>query len=215
MSSSSAAYVSIDAPPATFQYRQMNLPALPRIAEEPVDAAQVHLAAAALEAQLADAREQGVREGEQKARAECEARSTSEAAKIAAAIEVFQAMRKDYFARVEGEVVHLALAIAKKVLHREAQVDPTLVAALVQIALAQLKEGSAVSIRVRPEEAPRWRDHFATGAPGVAVVEDPALSPQDCLLETELGTANFSLDAQLKELEQGFFDVLAQKPRLG
>jgi flagellar assembly protein FliH len=43
-------------------------------------------------------------------------------------------------------------------------------------------------------------------------VEDPQLTDQDCLLETELGTANFGLDSQLKEVEQGFFDLLALRP---
>jgi hypothetical protein len=45
----------------------------------------------------------------------------------------------------------------------------------------------------------------------VEVVEDAALSEHDCLLETELGTTNFGLDTQLKEVEQGFFDLLALK----
>jgi flagellar assembly protein FliH len=44
------------------------------------------------------------------------------------------------------------------------------------------------------------------------VVEDGQIERGGCILETELGTANFSLDAQLKEVEQGFFDVLAQRP---
>ena len=38
------------------------------------------------------------------------------------------------------------------------------------------------------------------------------LSDHDCILETELGSANFGLDTQLKEVEQGFFDLLALRP---
>ena len=34
----------------------------------------------------------------------------------------------------------------------------------------------------------------------------------DCILETDMGSANFGIDAQLKEVEQGFFDLLAQRP---
>ena len=44
------------------------------------------------------------------------------------------------------------------------------------------------------------------------MTEDPQLSDQDCVLETELGSANFGLDTQLKEVEQGFFDLLALRP---
>ena len=94
--------------------------------------------------------------------------------------------------------------------------DPLLVTALVQIALGQLKEGSAATIRVRPEEAGRWRDHFATLPLKLSIVitEDASLEPGDCLLDTEMGTVNFGLDVQLKEVEKGFFDVLAQRPQV-
>jgi flagellar assembly protein FliH len=44
------------------------------------------------------------------------------------------------------------------------------------------------------------------------VIEDAHLGPEDCILETDLGSANFSIDAQMKEIEQGFFDLLAQRP---
>ena len=50
--------------------------------------------------------------------------------KIREALELFDAQLKGYFSRIESEVVHLALAISAKILHREAQVDPFLVAAL-------------------------------------------------------------------------------------
>ena len=61
----------------------------------------------------------------------------------------------------------------------------------------------------------RWRAHFGSAPQwaAVTVIEDANLEVSDCVLETELGSANFSLAAQLKEVEQGFFDVLAQTPR--
>ena len=110
--------------------------------------------------------------------------------------------------------MQLALTIAGKILHRESQVDRMLVAALVQIALGQLREGAAATIRLRPEETARWRKHFAAAGLSVEVkiVDDADLVAGDCLLETEMGTVNFSLAAQLKELEMGFLDVLAQRP---
>ena len=46
----------------------------------------------------------------------------------------------------------------------------------------------------------------------VEVVEDHQVGDQDCVLETELGSAHFALDAQLKEIERGFFDLLALRP---
>jgi len=160
------------------------------------------------------ARMEGGAEAEKRLRKEYEARSEGEAVKILQALEHFQAERKGYFSRVESEVVHLALAISAKVLHREAQVDPLLVAALVRVAIEKLHDGSSVSVRVSPAKAEKWREYLASPLNGsvITIVEDIHLDPEDCILETGLGSANFSIDAQLKEVELGFFDLLAQRP---
>jgi len=62
---------------------------------------------------------------------------------------------------VEAEIVQLALSIAAKILHREAQVDPMLVAALVRIAVEKMREGSGVTLRVSPKRVDSWRRYFA------------------------------------------------------
>ena len=160
------------------------------------------------------ARMQAVAETEKRLKKEYEAKAEAEAAKVRQALELFKVERKDYFSRVEAQVVHLALAIAAKILHRDAQVDPLLVAALVRVAVDKLHDGSSVSVRVSPETAANWRDYMAIPHNGstIAIVEDTHLGPDDCILETDLGSADFSIDAQLKEVEQGFFDLLAQRP---
>ena len=44
------------------------------------------------------------------------------------------------------------------------------------------------------------------------LVGDPDLEPSRCILETELGATEIGLETQLKEIEQGFLDLLAQRP---
>lgn len=163
---------------------------------------------------LKRAQDEAVAETEKRLSHEYESRSATEAAKIRQALELFLVERKSYFSRIEAEVVHLALAISAKILHREAQVDPQLVAALVRIAVEKLHDGSSVSARVSPAQAEKWTNYMADPLNGstVTIVEDSHLGPDDCILETDLGSANFSIDAQLKEVEQGFFDLLAQRP---
>jgi flagellar assembly protein FliH len=160
------------------------------------------------------ARLDAVAETEARLQMEYEARSAEQFDKMRQALELFQAERRDYFSRVESDVVQLALAIAAKILHREAQVDPMLVAALVRVAIDKLHDGSSVSVRVSPAEAGKWRAFLANPLNGstIEIVEDAHLGVADCILETELGSANFSIEAQMKEVEQGFFDLLAQRP---
>jgi len=159
-------------------------------------------------------RAEATHQTEQRLRQEYEAKLQAERAPIAAALAAFETQRGEYFARVEAEVVRLSLAIAAKILHREAQVDPMLVAALVRMTIEKMHEGSSVTVRVGAGRSKRWKEYFA-GQPSVAhveVTEDAELSDHDCVLETELGSANFGLDTQLKEVEQGFFDLLALRP---
>ena len=220
MSRSKASRTSLhQVPVAEFQYRQMIPASAPfesaeDSAEDAVEELSVQMTEADFLQRLAQERAAGCAEAEAALRHAAQQRSDREAARIAATIAHFEQTRKEYFARVETEVVQLALTIAGKILHRESQVDRLLVAALVQIALSQLREGAAATIRLRPEETARWRTHFAAAGLSVEVkiIDDAELTAGDCLLETEMGTVNFSLDAQLKELERGFLDVLAHRP---
>jgi len=159
--------------------------------------------------------EAGFREGESRARAELNQALAAERTKVSAAIEDFQHERELYYRRAEGEIVRLALAIARKILHREAQVDPWLLTGVVRVALEKLASGSAVCLRVPPDELGKWQGILAASEnlpSKPEVVGDPALGGAQLILETEVGTADLSLEAQLKEIEQGFLDLLALRP---
>jgi len=142
---------------------------------------------------------EATRRTEQRLRQEYEQKLLAARAPIPAAIDAFTVQRTEYYARVEAEIVQLALAIAAKILHRTVE---------------KMREGSSVTVRVGPGRSGQWKDYLAgqPGASQIEVVEDTDLSDSDCLLETELGVANFGLDMQLKEIERGFFDLLALRP---
>jgi flagellar assembly protein FliH len=205
-------------PVSVFEYPSIDpeVFALPKVEANAMDQEDlvrgITLTDEALAGRLSQARAEATVLAETRVRKEYEGRDLN---KVSVAVLAFEREQTDYFARVEAEVVKLALSIAGKILHREAQADPMLVASLVKISLAQLKDGAALTIRTRPEEAERWREHFASGqgmSLNVTVVEDDELEPDACLIETELGSADFSLEAQLKEVEKGFLDVLAHRP---
>jgi len=122
----------------------------------------------------------------------------------------FNEQRSEYFARVEAEVVQLALAIAAKILHRKRKSIHAL-ASLVRMAIERCAKDRA-HVRVGRGRASKWKEYLPSVGCSRVECEDASLSEHDCLLETELGVANFGLDTQLKEVEQGFFDLLALKP---
>ena len=121
----------------------------------------------------------------------------------------FSTERDRYMHRLEQETVHLALAIAAKILRREAQMDPLLLTGAVRVALGQLSQSTAVRLHVPVTDQPLWEEAM-TRMPGLAlrpvVVGEPRMELGECRMETELGSADLGLWPQLKEIERGFFD---------
>jgi flagellar assembly protein FliH len=164
-----------------------------------------------------EAFDRGFREGEGNARKVADQELLAAKSAISVAIEKFKTERESYFARIEPEIVQLALAIARKILHREAQMDPLLLAGLVRVALEKLDAGTRVRLWAHPADISFWNEHFGqAGAfqPSPELVGDPALRRGECALESEMGSTQISLETQLKEIEQGFFDLLDQRPRV-
>ncbi len=174
------------------------------------------LSAEEMESRLKQARGEAAAEAEHRLRKAHEEKLASMSDQIGRAVEQFAEERRSYFARVETELVRLALSIAARILHREAQVDPLLVAALVRIAIEKMRDGSNVTVRVAAADAAGWRTRLDAkiGESDVEIVEDDQLGPQECVLETRLGSVEFGIEAQLKEIERGFFDLLAHRPEI-
>lgn len=161
------------------------------------------------------AREQGFQEGLARGQVEGEAAISQQRDAITEALRAFVLEREGYFHHVEAEVIALSLAIVRKILRREAQVDPLLLAALVRVALEKMAVSQNVRLRVHPSQIPIWQDYFSRN-PDLPVTPelsgDAGLEPSQCQLETELGVTDLNLETQLKEIEQGLFDLLAHRP---
>jgi flagellar assembly protein FliH len=164
----------------------------------------------------AAAREAGRQEGEAQARSAAERELHSVRENMSAALADFAQSRKAYYERVEAEVVRLALNIARKILHREAQIDPLLLAGLVRVALEQLEMGTRVVVHACPAQVSEFRGFFARqmdSAQAPVVEEDATLEPGHCRLETIMGTTEMGLEVQLQEIERGLLDLMAQRPQ--
>jgi len=160
------------------------------------------------------ARQEGLSQG----RAEVEGRRMELLAECAAqwsrAVKDFWQTREHYFARVEREVVELSLAIAARIMQREAQVDPLLLAGAVRVALGQLQETTTVELRVPAASHEIWTEtlRLMPNLPVVPkVLADSGMKEGECVLTTEAGRVDLGVKAQLKEIERGFFDLLSHR----
>jgi flagellar assembly protein FliH len=135
---------------------------------------------------------------------------------VTESLKSFEQERKLYYRRMEGDIVELALAIARKVLHREAQVDRIVLAGVVRVALEKIAGSSQVTLHVHPTAVRAWQEYVAeqTVLKTIpAIVEDGSLRPDQLVLKTNHGSTELGIEAQLKEIEKGFSDLVHQKKR--
>ena len=134
--------------------------------------------------------------------------------KLEQSLEEFRFARDSYLAKVEQEVVQLALGIAKRILHREAQMDPLLLSGAVRVALGQLADTTEVRLRVPESELELWSEMIRL-MPNLPLrpqlIADDILGSTECTLETHLGSVDLGVKAQLTEIERGFFDLLERR----
>ncbi len=161
---------------------------------------------------------EGEREGRRAARAELEVEIamliSRERDLVARSVDQFRGAKERYFMDVEQEVVKLALAIAARVLHREAYIDPLLLAGVVRVAMEKMADRSGVVVRVSGEDVVVWEGafHAMEASERPRVVADARLARGECVLETTMGTVELGVKVQLEEIEKGFFDLLNHRP---
>jgi flagellar assembly protein FliH len=130
--------------------------------------------------------------------------------KLARAIEELTGLRLRYRREAEQDVVALALAVARRILHRELTVAPEALLGLVKAALERIEAREVHQVRVARSDTHMVRQFFEQiGAPQrIEVTTDPSLAAGSILIESSRGTLDASVDTQLAEIERGFADLV-------
>jgi flagellar assembly protein FliH len=111
-------------------------------------------------------------------------------------------LRAQMIHQTEQQMVQLALAVARRVVHREISLDRDLLVAMARVALDRLGDSAQVTVRLSPEDfdataaarAAQW-----TGT-NVSVVADSRVSRGGCRIESDLGVMDAGADAQIQEI---------------
>ena len=165
-----------------------------------------------VEQRLAAARIEGRAEGEKLARQCFEQEMREVRAALGSAVHEFVQQRSIHLRALEAEAVKLSLAIARRVLRRESQLDPSLLLALVRSSLTELAETSKVRLFVHPTFAEDWREFFRQQGDretAPELVMDTKLHRHQCRIESPLGSTTLDLESRLAEIENGLFDLLS------
>jgi flagellar biosynthesis/type III secretory pathway protein FliH len=133
---------------------------------------------------------------------------TAEARSAAAASQAqSQTERQQLLANSENQLIELALAVARVVLHREVSQDPKPILSAVRAALQKLKGEAEPVLRVAPAWVPFLTAQMGAivgglpGAPRLSVQGDPALAPGDWTVTGSSGWVDGRLEAQVRVAE--------------
>ena len=162
------------------------------------------------EQKIRAAYQQGVQEGHASAQQEMMAHLDAMNTRMARTIEEFSGLRQRFRHEAEEDVVALALAIARKVLHRELTMAPDALLGLVKAALEKIEAREVHRVRIRPEDAPMVKQFLEKmGLPQrVEIVADPGLERGAAILDSSRGALDASVETQLAEIERGLADLV-------
>lgn len=108
----------------------------------------------------------------------------------------------------EGQIISLALAIAKKVIQREIMLDPKATADLIRSALKKVSHRKDFFIKVSPVDLDTLKAQESyirqdlLQAQTFQIISDSRVEAGSCLIETEAGTVEASIAAQLAFIEE-------------
>jgi len=102
---------------------------------------------------------------------------------------------------VHGQIVELAIAIARGLMRRELREDPSQIIGIVRETVALLPAAArGVRVLLHPEDAALVRERLPAGGPEQAwsIVDDPVLARGDCRVLTEYAQIDARIESRLK-----------------
>jgi len=118
---------------------------------------------------------------------------------------------------LETQVIELTLAVAEKVIAREAKTDPQVILSVVRSALSEIHDATELRIHVNPDDYPlletRWQEMLPR-----SVAERSELTPDDLVerggvvVETRIGYVDSQLKTRLNQVVTSFQGVLDGEP---
>jgi flagellar assembly protein FliH len=151
--------------------------------------------------------------GYAQARAEMEAELHAARRTLAESLENLTRFQAQLRSRYERELLLVALGVARKVVQQELQERPEIWMAMIRSAVRQAVDRERILIRVPPALAAWLLEHAQElkaqleDVKEMQIVDDPALPPGGCIVESRYGEVDVGVETQLAVAEQALVRV--------
>jgi flagellar assembly protein FliH len=168
-----------------------------------------------IDARIRAAFQQGRREGEAASAQLALGRIEPTFESLSRVVNELTGLRRSFRAAAEQDTVKLAVAIARRVLHRELATDPEAILGLVIAAFQKLNARETHRLRLAPTDAAAVEEQRGRLdlPPSLEILADASLPPGSAVFETSRGELDASIDTQLSEIDRGFADIVRRRAR--
>lgn len=126
---------------------------------------------------------------------------------LARTVKELAQLRRKFRRDAEQDVVKLALAIGKRIVHRELSIDAGAVLGVVKAALEKLEGREVDKVRLCPQDVEAVRAHLGKiPGPAIELIPDAKLARGSAIFETARGNLDASVETQLEEIQRGLAD---------
>jgi len=165
---------------------------------------------AEVDRRVAEAYRQGGEDAQRQLAEEAARKTQLVLERLSASLASLTGLRSRIRTETETEMVRLAIAIARRILHRELTLDPDSIHGLVKAAFQKLQAREIQRVRLHRDQEAFVRESLSKLMPSgsIEIIVDPTLQPGDVIFEGTQGDLDASIDTQLREIERGFADRL-------
>ncbi len=153
-------------------------------------------------------KEEAYTRGRQEGMQQAEARLGETVKAFSAALESIHRLRESILKNSTDDMLRLVMAIAEQVISCELATNPEIVFHTLQKALHAAVRSDAFHIKVNPEDFALVQEKKPlllagiSGLKNITFEADPTVSRGGCLVESELGEVDATIESQLEEIRQ-------------
>ncbi len=114
--------------------------------------------------------------------------------------------RESLYRVYEKEMLQLALAISRKILHHECQVNEDVITATLREVAKHIVDQRKILLRLNPADAQYIQSHpdkavpVKKGRQGVELLKDPSITRGGCVVETAFGGIDATMETQFDQI---------------